>query len=189
MIGGNEISDLPVFLAAWHDAAHPRNRSSVALRRSPTGRIGEVRHRDPGSGLALTRHHPDFQSSIEPHVRPVVERLVASWGQITYSSCDGHEGPNDTIHQCCYVGLVALEAEHARRLDRLVVALSKSGADGIIRPRARTRELTGGGISMTAVDWVLSPLTAVRWSAYAPARAEACRTAAARLDALRSITS
>lgn len=191
VISDNVLSDLPAFLAAWHDASHPRNQYAVVLRRTPTGRIGEVRHHDPGSGLALTRHHPDFRKSVEPHVRPVVERLVECWGQITYSSCDGHEGPNDSVYQCCYVGLVALNAEHAFRVERLVHVLLATGADRIVRPRARKRELTGGGVSMTAVDWVLAPLSSavVPWSAYAPARDEICRDTAARLDALhRSIT-
>ncbi len=178
----NALSDLPAFLAAWNDPCHPRNAHRVGVHRMERGRLREQRHAEPGTGVALTRHHPLFFDVIEPAILPVVTGLVRHWSQITYSSCEGHPDDARGVAERAYVGIIALDHAHEQRLERLLTGMTLEGPDSVLAsPAIRVRPLVGPNLTTTAVDWLIVPGDGTSWTEYQAARDRLCAHASLQL--------
>lgn len=77
----------------------------------------------------LDPHHPQWREGIEPGVRPVVDVLTASWGTVTYDSCQGHayDGVPGAEPRLFSVGILPRNrAEYARTAARLCRAAGRA---------------------------------------------------------------
>lgn len=151
--GYNFISDLPEFLDSWTNPDHPRNLRTVRLQTDSAGRRKPDQVTQEGSGVSLSRHHPDFESSIEQRVRPLVMELVGQWNFVSYSSCEGHpidDGPYAFSE--CYCGIVVFSNEQASTIRRLVENFASRYPWIEWAPRVRQRTLLGVGCSFVAAD-------------------------------------
>src|SRR4051812_38134547 len=136
----NRLDAFDEFVASWADPEHPRNRDSVALRRTEYGNISETRVLGDYRGHALSRWHPQFAASVETGVRPLVRMLVERFGYITYTSCEGHTYPGrDATPVERHVGL--LPREDAERREMLVTLRAACRA---VRRESRARHVYVG---------------------------------------------
>jgi len=129
---------------------------------------------DIGQGEALTRHHPDFASSVEPAIWPLVEELVFGWGLVTYSSCEGHHLVSQDRFTDAYVGIIAPDAEFGETIGALLASAAAVCEVGSGRVHVRQRLLTGPNDgSVDAVDLVLKKSASSSWTEYLGWRNEA----------------
>lgn len=151
--GYNFVSDLPELLDSWADPAHPRNSREVSLGTDPSGRRkpdGEVQE---GTGVSLSRHHPDFVSAIEPRIRPLVLELVDNWNFVSYSSCEGHRVDRGAASFSeAYCGIIVFSNEQTTTLTQLLDEFARARPDLSLHPRLRVRTLFGTGCSFVAAD-------------------------------------
>jgi uncharacterized protein len=93
----NRMEAFDEFVASWAAPDHPRNQAPVVLNSTEYGNISETGELGDYRGHALSRWHPQFASSVEEGIRPLVLLLVERCGYITYTSCEGHSYPGRDV--------------------------------------------------------------------------------------------
>jgi hypothetical protein len=81
------------FRRAWDAPDHPDNRTPVEIYRTPVGNLNSTGLLGNYEGPALSRWHPQFQSSLEPGVQQLVQAMVEKLDLVTYTCCEGHRYP------------------------------------------------------------------------------------------------
>ncbi|MFE0276145.1 radical SAM protein [Streptomyces sp. NPDC058992] len=123
----NDMHHVAAFLARWDDPAAPR--PPARLQVSAHGNINTVGLPGVHEADDLDPHHPQWYEGIEPGVRPVVEVLTASWGTVTYDSCQGHayDGVPEAEPRFLAVGVLPRDrVEYARTAARLCRAAGRA---------------------------------------------------------------
>lgn len=170
--GFNYLGHLTDFLESWSDPSHPRNASSGPATVTTSGRITHDECTSPGRGNSVSRHHFAFYDYIEPGIRPLLRAFVGGWNQISYSSCEGHLHPHAVreTYSEAYVGLVALNDEHAALLKSLIESMASQIDGSGLTCQVTVGDLLGPVGKVTAVNLHLRRLGDMPWDEYVQER-------------------
>lgn len=107
----NEMSEIAIFISTWSSERLVASPDEVQRRTSRFGNINIDGSALGGYARTLTVRNPLFFTLIEPAVRPLVMMCTEELDLITYTSCEGHSYPDDSLNSELHVGILPRSVE------------------------------------------------------------------------------
>lgn len=160
--------DIPLTQAQTDELAR---RSAVTQRRSQFGNLNNQGTPYPSESCLVARFHPDFESIIEPGVRPLVAVVAIDLDLVTYTSCEGHHyGGTDHEPDERHVGVLPRSGEEERRILALferAAARSNARHPGTAAEVALMHHVVvDADLAYPAIDLYVCRARGATWEAY-----------------------
>jgi hypothetical protein len=173
----NHSSRVDLFMRLWDtpmtaaQQAELGRRVTVSQQRSAFGNLNNEGTPYPSQSCLVSRFHPDFESIIEPGVRPLLAAIAIDLDLVTYTSCEGHRyadprrNPDER-----HVGVIPRSTAEAQR----VLALFESAArrtnerhgDAAVEVAIMHHTVADGDHVYPAIDLYLSKTEHASWDSY-----------------------